>query len=160
MSDHPSVCAAAAGARLVMQDVTVLETPSVCKQQQQQEQQQQSSTSSGSSTAAVWTEGHLLAALSDADVSRVVVTDDITLTRDFWQVGPLVCRKDTCWHVLWPCPHTSHTLLLNNILTPYIKHIAAHGCALCTFSIPFLKHTPPFGLSADPWAKATIPDSN
>jgi hypothetical protein len=64
-----------------MHDVTVLETPSACAQQQQQQQQ--------SSTASVSTEGQLLAALSDADVSRVVVTDDITLTRDFWQVGPL-----------------------------------------------------------------------
>lgn len=69
-----------AGARLAMQDVTVLQTPSVCEQQQQQQ------GGSTGNTALVSTEGHLFSALSDADVSRVVVSDDITLTKGLWQV--------------------------------------------------------------------------
>jgi len=65
----------------VLQDVTVLQAPSECDQQQ---------AGSVAGTVSVAEDAQLLAALSDPDVNTVLVTADMILQRERWQVGGCV----------------------------------------------------------------------
>lgn len=80
-----------AGSRLVMQDVTVVQTLNLCAQQQRQQRQ-------SSSIAVVASEADLLAALTDSDIITMLVAADIKLHSSRWQVseGAAVVAGQTC----------------------------------------------------------------
>jgi hypothetical protein len=77
------------GARLTMQDVTVLQLPSLCNQQQQQD---------STTAAVVATEAQLLAALADGDIGTILITSDITLHSGTWQVR--IACKQSGWSIM------------------------------------------------------------
>lgn len=104
------------GARLTVQDVTVLQLPSVCDQQD------------SSTAAVVSSDAQLLAALADGDISTVLVTADITLHSGTWQVGS-VCKPQMgrCQAVHCSCPLGACNLRMEFWVLPTV-----HMLPLCS----------------------------